>query len=257
LIAGVKGVVLQLCFSTWHDIIIHEDFKRSVMNKRVILIVIGIIVAVAGFLYFTRPAEEVKADPSNHTSGNGSTGVVLMEYGDFQCPACAQYFPILAQVKEKYKDHITFQFRHFPLESIHKNARAASRAAEAAGRQGKFWEMHDLLYQNQTAWQEASDPLSVFEGYAQAAGVQDLEKFKVEMRGADVNAVINADLNLGRELGASSTPTFVLDGKRLEENPSPSLEAFSLILDQAIKDKGGTPPATESATPTDQTTPTE
>lgn len=219
------------------------------MNKRVILIVVGLIIAVAGFLFLTKPAPEVNADPSNHTSGSGSTGVVLAEYGDFQCPACAQYFPILAQVKEKYKDYITFQFRHFPLESIHKNARAAGRAAEAASLQNKFWEMHDYLYQNQAAWQEAGDPLSIFESYAQAIEISDLEKFKTDMRSASVNAVISADLAVGRNLGASSTPTFILNDKILDENPSPSLEAFSQIIDQAIIDKGGTPPASETQAP--------
>lgn len=215
------------------------------MNKKVLLLAVGVIVAIAGFLFLTKPAPETKADPSNHTFGSGSTGVVLTEYGDFQCPACAQYFPILLQVKEKYKDHITFQFRHFPLESIHKNARAAARAAEAASNQGKFWEMHDQLFQNQTAWQEASDPLSIFEGYAQNIGIEDLERFKTEMRGSDVNAVISADLAEGRRLGASSTPTFLLDGKLLDENPSPSLDAFSAIIDQAIRDKGSTPPESQ------------
>lgn len=215
------------------------------MNKRVILIIIGVIIAVAGFLFLTEPEPTETADASTHTAGSGSTGVVLVEYGDFQCPACASYHPTLKQVKEKYQDHITFQFRHFPLEAIHKNARASARAAEAAALQGKFWEMHDYLYENQSAWQGANDPLSLFEGYAQTIGIPDLEKFKTDMRSSSVNAVITADLNAGRDLNANSTPTFILDGKKLEENPAPTLEAFSQVIDEAIRNKGGTPPAAD------------
>lgn len=216
------------------------------MSKKIILIIIGVIVVVAGFFYLTQPAEETTAEPSNHTWSNGRSGVVLIEYGDFQCPACAQYEPILQQIREKYKDIATFQFRHFPLESIHKNGRASSRAAEAASLQGKFWEMHDYLYQNQSAWQGASDPLSIFEGYAQAIGVPDVAKFTADYKSSSVNAVINADLDVGRGLDINSTPSFVLDGRKLEENPAPTLDAFSELLDQAITEKGGTPPTSET-----------
>lgn len=218
------------------------------MNKKFVLGALGIIVAVAGFLYLTKPAPTVTAEPSSHTWSQGGSGVVLVEYGDFQCSACAQYYPALKQVKEKYKDLVVFQFRHFPLESIHKNARAGSRAAEAASLQGKFWEMHDYLYENQTVWQDSSDPLSLFEGYASAIGIPDLEKFKTDMRGSAVNAVITADLNVGRDLGAQSTPTFVLDGKKLEENPTPTIESFSAELDRLIEEKTGQKPVFDEAT---------
>lgn len=228
------------------------------MNKKVLLFVVAAIVAVGAFFYFTTPAPEETADPSNHVFSEGNSGVTLIEYGDFQCPACASYFPIISQVKEKYEGIVSFQFRHFPLESLHKNARAGSRAAEAASLQGKFWEMHDYLYTNQSAWQDSNDPLSIFEGYAQAIGIPDLEKFKTDMRSSAVNAVITADLNEGRKLNVTSTPSFVLNGKLLEENPSPTLEAFSALLDKAITDKGGTPPASDTTVPAeDETVPAE
>lgn len=220
------------------------------MNKRVVAIIIAVILAVVGFLYFTQPGEETAtAEPSSHTFGKG--GIVLIEYGDFQCPACGQYFPVVQQVKEKYQDHITFQFRHFPLESAHPNARAASRAAEAASIQGMFWEMHDYLFQNQTAWQGASDPLAIFEGYASAIGIPDTAKFADDMRSSAVNAIITADLNAGRDIKVTGTPTFVLDGTKLEA-PSPTLEAFSAIIDQKIEEKTGQKPVFED-TVTEQT----
>lgn len=201
------------------------------MNLKTILIVIGAIVAVVGFLVFTKPADKSESNPSQHITGSGS--VALVEYGDFQCPACGQYFPILQQVKEVYGDKITFQFRHFPLESIHPNARAAARAAEAAGNQGKFWEMHDRLFGYQSEWQSSGDPLSFFESYARSIGVENIEQFTTDYRSSAVNDVINADLGAGREIGVQSTPTFILNGKKIE-NPSASFEAFQVLIDEAL-----------------------
>lgn len=210
------------------------------MNKKVVLIVLGVIVAVVGFLYFTKPAEQTGGTLSEHTTGAGSTGVVLVEYGDFQCPACGSYYPVLQQVKAKYGDQITLQFRNFPLESIHVNARAASRAAEAASLQGKFWEMHDKLFESQLQWSETKDPVGTFKAFAEQLQL-DAAKFEQDYRSSEVNSVINADLAEGRRLGASSTPTFVLNGEKIE-NPGASLEAFSAVLDKAIADKTGQQP---------------
>lgn len=205
------------------------------MNKRTILIIVAIIIGVAAFLFLTQPAEDTEqGTPSNHTVGANAEKVTLVEYGDFQCPACGSYFPILKQVKEAYGDRITFQFRHFPLESIHVNARAGSRAAEAAGLQGKFWEMHDVLFERQASWQDTSDPVSTFEAYAQEIGVADMDKFREDYRSSAVNAVINADLNEGRNLGVSSTPTFILNGEKLDDNPPSSLEAFKALIDPLL-----------------------
>jgi len=217
------------------------------MNKRTIGIVLGVIIVVAGFLYLTQPADKTNAEPTSHTK-DGSSGVVFIEYGDFQCSACAAYHPILQQVEAKYEGLVTFQFRHFPLESLHKNARAASRAAEAASNQGKFWEMHDFLFENQQQWQDTSDPLSVFENYAQAIGIADIAKFTVDYRSSSVNDLINADLDAGRALGVEATPTFVIDGVKLEENPGGTIEEFSVLLDAAIVAKGGIPPASTQQT---------
>lgn len=220
------------------------------MNLKVILIVIGAILAVVGFLVFTKPAEKSESNPSQHTIGAGTGGVTLVEYGDFECPACGQYFPILQQVKAEYGDKITFQFRHFPLESIHPNARAASRAAEAAGKQNKFWEMHDYLFTYQAEWKSSGDPLSIFEGYARTIGVENMEQFAADYRSSEVNAVINADLSAGREIGVQSTPTFTLNGKLLNPNPSATYESFKVLLDEALGINN-----TTTETPTEATNP--
>lgn len=216
------------------------------MNKRVILIVLGIIVAIAGFLYLTKPAEQAAGTPSNHQYSQGSSGIVLMEYGDFQCPGCGAYYPIIRQIKEIYKDTVTFQFRHLPLESIHVNARAAARAAEAAHKQGKFWEMHDMLFETQNTWGTVGDPVSMFKSYAGQLGLNE-EQFETDYRSSEVNGIINADLaEFGKTGEAKSTPTFFLDGKKID--PDGTYEWFIATLNSALEAKGIAPPEAASAT---------
>lgn len=207
--------------------------------KRIIVIILGLVLVVAGFLWITRPSPKdtsTNAAPSNHVFGEGKKNVTLIEYGDFQCPACKAYFPLVKEVKEKYKADIIFQFRNFPLESIHQNARASARAAEAANLQGKFWEMHDALYENQDSWKDSSNPLTIFSSLAKQAGVADSAKFEEDYRSSAVNAVINADLQEAQKLGASSTPTFILDGKKIEDNPRDAA-SFEKLIDDAIAAK--------------------
>lgn len=175
------------------------------------------------------------AKPTNHVIGKGASGVTLVEYGDYQCPFCGQYYPVVKQVQEKYNDQITFQFRHLPLLQIHQNAFAAARAAEAASNQGKFWEMHDMLYTNQAAWSNVSDSLSVFEGYARRIGITDIARFKKDFASSETNAAINADITeFDKTKQEKSTPTFFLDGKKIKPV---SVEDFSKSIDAAIAAK--------------------
>lgn len=210
------------------------------MDKRFWAVVGIIIVLFFGFIV-VRNNDQANAPankdpkPTNHTRGAGTANVNLTEYGDFQCPACGQYFPVVEQVYEKYKDQITFQFRHFPLVSLHPNAFAASRAAEAAGKQGKFFEMYSQLYINQQVWSSSSSPTKIFEGYAKDLGI-NVDQYKKDFASTAVNDAINADMAAGNKLKLESTPSFVLDGKKIE-NPAPTVEAFSQIIDEAIAKK--------------------
>jgi protein-disulfide isomerase len=179
--------------------------------------------------------------PTNRTYGNGSSGVVLTEYGDFECPGCGAFFPIVQQIKEEYKDKITFQFRHFPLINIHQNAQAAHRASEAADKQGKFWEMHDLLYQNQQSWAGVDNVAGIFEEFARQLGL-NIDQYKGDVISPDVNDNIQADLEAGKALGVSGTPTFFLDGKQIEDNRDiDTIEKFKAKIDAAIAAKTGQP----------------
>lgn len=217
------------------------------MSKQFWGVIIAIIVIFVGIFMFTgnnddknsKSAKTGSAAVSNHTIGNGSTGVVLLEYGDFQCPYCAQYFEVLKQVQQKYNDQIKFQFKHFPITSAHQNAFAAARAAEAASKQGKFWEMYDQLYSNQTTWAAAGDPGSYFETYARLISL-DGAQFKKDYASAAVNNTINADMAAANELGVTGTPTFYLDGKKIEVTQS--VDDFSKQIDAAIAKKSASKP---------------
>jgi protein-disulfide isomerase len=220
------------------------------MSNRFVIIVVVIVALFAGVFFFTKHKNGTSsgggktnssAEPSQHTTGGGKSGVVLVEYGDYQCPACGQYYPIVKQVVEANKADITFQFRNFPLVQIHQNAFAGARAAEAAALQNKYWEMHDILYENQQTWGTASNPNTYFEAYAKQLGL-DVEKFKTDMGSNQVSDLINADIAEGQRLGANATPTFVLNGKKLEQNPR-SLDEFNKLISEAIKAKTGQKPA--------------
>lgn len=208
------------------------------MDKRFLAVVGAIIIIFVGFLVLRGEekagAPQTDAKPSNHTKGEGAAKVTLVEYGDFQCPACKQYEPMVQEITTKYANDITFQFRNFPLVSIHPNAFAASRAAEAAGKQDKFWEMHDKLYDGQDDWKEATPPNKIFEMYASQLGL-NIEKYKSDFKSTAVNDTINADLAAGGKLDITGTPGFVIDGKKIE-NPS-SIDEFSKLIDAAIAKK--------------------
>ncbi len=211
------------------------------MSKQFVAVLVAIVVGLGAVFWFTKDKSATQtssnsssAKLSNHVLGANKKHVNLTEYGDYQCPACGAFYPIVKQVTDKYGDDITFQFRNYPLSQLHQNARAGARAAEAAGKQNKYWEMHDLLYGGQQTWEGQSDPTATFEGYAQQLGL-DLNVFKKDYQSSEINDVINADLAEGQRLGVDSTPTFFLQGKKIDKNPQ-DLNGFSKLIDQAIKD---------------------
>lgn len=208
------------------------------MSNRFLIILGVLILGFIGFLVYQNNDDtgssvssgDVQA--SQHTQGAGTANVTLVEYGDFQCPSCAQFFPLVNQVKQEYGDQITFQFRHFPLTQIHQNAMVAHRAAEAAAKQDKFWEMHDILYERQNLWGQSSNAAGIMEDYATELGM-NVEQFKTDFQSAEVNAIINADLKAGQDLRVSGTPTFVINGEVIDL-PNPSFDAFKQLIDEAI-----------------------
>lgn len=163
--------------------------------------------------------------------GTPDATVELIEYADFQCPACKLYHPWLQELKKEFDGKIKFAFRHFPLRNIHQNADPAAQAAEAAGLQGKFWEMHDQIFEHQSDWAKNANAKQLFEGYASKLGL-DLQKFKSDLTSEAVLNKINADLAGGLAIGINHTPTFFLNGHEIE-NPM-TYEEFRNAILQAL-----------------------
>lgn len=166
-------------------------------------------------------ASDANGQIADRTIGKADSKVILIEYGDFQCPSCGGAHPQIKEITEEYSDRILFIFRNFPLTSIHPNARAAAAAAEAAGLQGKYWEMHNLVFESQDDWGNlnTSQRTETFRSYAQSLNL-DTEKFMTDVASENVNRKISFDQALGKKAGASATPTFYLNGEKLNEEIS-------------------------------------
>ena len=205
------------------------------MSKTFWAIIAVIVVIFGGVLVFKgnkagAPTSNSSVQPTHHVKGTGK--VTLVEYGDYQCPFCSQFHPVVNQVIETYGNKITFQFRNLPLIEIHKNAYAAARAAEAAGLQNKYFEMYDLLYSNQSTWGESNKAQDYFNQYASDLHL-DMTKFKKDATSNQVNDMINADVNAFNKLGyQKSTPTFILDGKKI--TPGYNVGDFNALIDAEL-----------------------
>jgi protein-disulfide isomerase len=221
------------------------------MDRRFLAILAGLVIIFVGVFAVSQHSSNKSTgvsssgQPTNHIEGQGQKKVTLVEYGDYQCSACEAFSQTVKQVFAKYSADITLQFRNLPLTSLHPNAFAAARAAEAASMQNKFWQMHDLLYDptNWQAWTTASNPVPLFDGYAQQVGL-DATKFKADYSSEQVNNLINADTAEFEKTGKDkATPTYFLDGKVLDNNnlidqqSGPSLDKFSQVIANEIASK--------------------
>lgn len=165
--------------------------------------------------------------------GNKDSKVELVEYSDLQCPACLSREPLIKKLMDEFGTNIKFVYRHFPLRSIHKNGQMAAQAAEAAGMQGKFWEMHGILFENQSKWspESSGDVKDSFADYAGQIGI-NVEQFKEDLESDAAEEWVNEDYNGGDDAGVNATPTFFLNGKQI--NPG-SYEDFRELLRNAIE----------------------
>ena len=186
------------------------------------------------------PAEERNGNIGDHVFGNKDAKVLLVEYGDFQCnPGCRlfheNFTPIMQD--ETYKEKIAFVYRNFPITKAHPNANAAAASAEAAGLQGKYWEMWDALFANQAEWSaaSASERNSYFEKYATAVGA-NLEKFRTDYTSDAVSKKIRFDTALGLIAGVEGTPTLFLNGEQVEGDKISSTESIKALIDNALKE---------------------
>jgi len=174
---------------------------------------------------------------SMHIRGPASAPVTLEEFGDFQCPPCGKLSDPINQLEREYRPRLRVIFHHFPLP-IHAHAREAALASEAAGLQGRFWEMHDLLYREQSVWSEAGDVGPLFNSYAGMLGL-NVDRFKKDMESEQVEEHVASDQKHGAALGVRTTPTVFLNDQALAPtslNPT----GLRAAIDAAMK----TPPHT-------------
>jgi protein-disulfide isomerase len=169
-----------------------------------------------------------------HVRGPLNARVKIEEFGDFQCPSCAALSPALGQAEQKYHGKLCVVFRHFPLAN-HKYALAAASAVEAAGLQGRFWEMHDLLYGSQLIWTRAADVQELFNQFAKSLGL-DLERFKIDLESEQMKKRIDADQQRAASLGVNRTPAIFINGERV---PDSSLNQKALLeaIDRSVNQK--------------------
>lgn len=175
------------------------------------------------FIGLTLNAGQVSAQDNSYSK------VTLIEFSDYQCPACAYYHPIVDSLKETYGGQLKVIYKDFPLNQ-HQYAALAARAAEAARNQGKFLEMHNMLFENQQRWASSGNPQSVFIGYAKSLDL-DIEKFRDDLNSAETQRAVMEERKEGVQMGVSSTPTFFVNGEKVEQYPS-TFEEFKALIEQ-------------------------
>lgn len=221
----------------------------SVKSFKRILTYAAIGLAGVGFVWFvayqlggpaSEPGRHINVQIDDWAKGNKDAQVTLVEYLDFECEACGAYYPVVKQLEAEFGDRVRFVSRYFPLPG-HKNSMTAASAVEAAGRQGKFWEMHDTLFENQKAWAEKSmaDP-KLFLAYAQKIGL-DMAKYQKDVNDSSLRDRIERDKRSGEALGIQGTPSFFLNGEKIS-NPRSYEEFKTLISAELLKTQAASLP---------------
>ena len=211
------------------------------MEGKFTLVLLTFIIVLFGY-YFISTATDKSNDPVNieinandHVRGSVNGKVTIVEFGDFQCPACGAYDPIVREAIEKNKNDVKFVFKNFPLTQIHRNALIASKAVESAGLQGKYWEMHDLLYDKQEEWSNSMNAKDVLANYAKILSL-DVNKFVTDLENKSIEENIFNEYKEGIKLGVQGTPTFFLNGRKID-NPRNVEDFDKLIKEELAKTK--------------------
>ncbi len=201
-----------------------------------------VTIVLIGAIYGVYRAATTPADiplPTELTSadqikGNPESDVILIEYSDFQCPACVSYYYLVEEILNEFGNHMQFTYRHFPLKSIHDKATLAAQATEAAGMQGKYWEMYSEIFENQAVWSSLPVAGAENEFIKYAADLDiDQKQFIEDINSSKAENLVEAEFQSAVEGGLNSTPTFFLNGERIK-NPK-DLDEFRTLIRDAIE----------------------
>ncbi|MDP3901660.1 MAG: thioredoxin domain-containing protein [bacterium] len=207
-------------------------FKRLVLWVGVMVVVVFAVWGLTQY-FVNLPAPQtallIDAISANDwVDGNKESKTILVEYSDFQCPACGAYYPFVERLIEEYGDNFQFVYRHFPLPQ-HANAKPAAYAAEAAGRQGKFWEMYSLIFESQSNWSNSKNIEQILIGFAGSLEL-DLNQFTEDYKSEAIKIKVEQDYQSGLMARVNSTPTFFLNGKQVQPR---SFDEFVNLIEQA------------------------
>jgi len=222
-----------------------EEEKKKMINKGIkkwggIILIVGILF-YGGYKFVTWlntpveiPDDAAKVQESDWVKGEREAKVVIFEYADFQCPACVFYSGMVKQITIDFPEDVVVVFRHLPLASIHRNALNAAYAAEAAGVQGKFWEMHDLLFDRQEEWSDKASAKETFSSYAEELDL-DVEQFLKDFKSDEIKDLVSNDQIVANSLKLNSTPSFIINNK-LIKNPG-TFEEFAELIQNELNNE--------------------
>ncbi len=217
------------------------------MKNPWIAIAVIVVVLFGGSIWYSMNVEKTYNDGvtvTDHIKGGADAKVTLTEYSDFQCPACGQFEPVVEEILNQYGDKIKFEYKNFPLLQVHPFAESAAVAAEAAAQQGKYFEFHDMLFAKQSEWTAGISPATFYAKYAKELGM-NVSQFEKQQRSSILRDKVKADFKAAVALGLTSTPTFYLNGVKMNLT---SIEAFKAQVVAAVN-----PDANFSVTAGDET----
>ena len=212
--------------------------QRRVETKVAAGILIPLVIGVLLYgLFGGQQAVPPSAVVANdHIRGNPEAATTITVYADFQCPACGEETQVMGRAWPRISDKVRLVFRHYPLD-VHNHAFPAARYAEAAGKQDRFWEMHDALYANQALWSNVADPLPLFDGYAMELGL-NIEQLHADMESPEVRDKILADQRGGTRAGVLGTPTLFINGRLVEGALERAYYDYSVIIERHLPQGG-------------------
>lgn len=247
---------LKLFFDIIIGVIYEENFLSNlkwIIFSVAVIVFLGILVLFSNSTKVNvdtvdtnaiQAASKQNGNIADHVFGKTGSKVTLINYGDFQCPGCGAASSTIKAVTELYKDQLQFVFRNFVLTDIHANAKAAAGAAEAAGLQGKYWEMFNKIYESQSSWESltGTDRTDFFSNYAKSLGL-DTTKFTTDLASTNVSKKIDFDKTLGLKVKVEATPTFSLNGTKLDSTVWGDEAKLKEAINAELKKAGIDPPA--------------